>query len=570
MNQVGWDIVLVLLIVLVGGFFAAAEMALVSLREGQIRTLMNRGKRGQRAARLAQDPNRFLSAVQIGVTLATLLSGTVGEATLAGHLKNTLIHQGLSEGWASALSLIIVTVVISYFTLVLGELAPKRLALQRPEKAAMLAAPTLDRISMLARPLVWLLSRSINLVVRILGGDPAAGRGVMTEEELRDLVAGHQALSADERHIVGEVFNAGKRQIREVLVPRTEVEFLAADTPLADAIQTVAGEPYSRFPVYQQSYDDVIGFIHVRDLIDPQFTSRQLTVGEICRPVKLLPMSKTVLSALSEMRRDKAHLAIVMDEYGGTAGIVTLEDLVEELVGDIQDEYDVDEGQPKQLRGGAIEVDGLLNLDEFAEQTGIALPEGPYETVAGYMLATLGQLPTGHESVEAAGHRLTVLAMDGRRIARVRVDPAGNPAAADGEASSRDGAAPAGAAPGGAAAGPRLDGAGPRRLRRCWAGPRGAGGAGGAACGAAVGWRCGAGLAAARRGGGAGGGPSGSQAPSAPPSPNGLSASGTPQVPSAPQASPAPTAPPARPPHQARRLSRDHDDCCCPGNSKHQ
>ena len=154
MNQVGWDILLVLLIVLVGGFFAAAEMALVSLREGQIRTLMNRGKRGQRAARLAQDPNRFLSAVQIGVTLATLLSGTVGEATLAGHLRTSLLHQGLSSGWAAALSLIIVTVVISYFTLVLGELAPKRLALQRPEQAAMIAAPTLDRISVLARPLV--------------------------------------------------------------------------------------------------------------------------------------------------------------------------------------------------------------------------------------------------------------------------------------------------------------------------------------------------------------------------------------------------------------------------------
>ena len=443
MNQVGWDIVLVLLIVLVGGFFAAAEMALVSLREGQIRALMQRGKRGQRAARLAQDPNRFLSAVQIGVTLATLLSGTVGEATLAGHLRTALHHQGLSPGWSSTLSLIIVTVVISYFTLVLGELAPKRLALQRPEKAAMLAAPTLDRISVLARPLVWLLSRSINLVVRLLGGDPTAGRGVMTEEELRDVVAGHQALSADERHIVGEVFNAGKRQIREVLVPRTEVEFLAADTPLQRALEIVAGERYSRFPVYQQSYDDVIGFIHVRDLIDPQFTSREMTVGEIRRPVKLLPMSKTVLSALSEMRRDKAHLAIVMDEYGGTAGIVTLEDLVEELIGDIQDEYDVDEGQPKQLRGGAVEVDGLLNLDDFAEQTGIELPEGPYETVAGYMLAMLGQLPTGHETVEAAGHLLTVLSMDGRRIARVRVDPAPG----DSEAVPRDGALREGSLP---------------------------------------------------------------------------------------------------------------------------
>ena len=335
--------------------------------------------------------------------------------------------------------------VISYFTLVLGELAPKRLALQRPEKAAMLAAPTLDRISVLARPLVWLLSRSINLVVRLLGGDPTAGRGVMTEEELRDVVAGHQALSADERHIVGEVFNAGKRQIREVLVPRTEVEFLAADTPLQRALEIVAGERYSRFPVYQQSYDDVIGFIHVRDLIDPQFTSREMTVGEIRRPVKLLPMSKTVLSALSEMRRDKAHLAIVMDEYGGTAGIVTLEDLVEELIGDIQDEYDVDEGQPKQLRGGAVEVDGLLNLDDFAEQTGIELPEGPYETVAGYMLAMLGQLPTGHES---------------GRGERARADRAVHGRAADRPGPGRSGAggqrggAPGRGAPGGEPADP--------------------------------------------------------------------------------------------------------------------
>ncbi|HTT50817.1 MAG TPA: hemolysin family protein [Streptosporangiaceae bacterium] len=428
MSAVGWDIVIVLLIVLVNGVFAGAEMALVSLREGQIRALTHRGRRGQRAAKLAQDPNRFLSAVQIGVTLATLLSGAFGEATLSGHLKSALIEHNVASGVASVVSLIVVTVVISYFTLVLGELAPKRLALQRTQSVALVVAPTLDRFSMLARPLVWLLSRSTNLVVRLLGGDPRQGRGVMTEEELRDLVAGTQAISADERRIVGDVFEAGKRQIREVLVPRTEVEFLPTDMPLREAAAVVAKEPYSRFPVYQESYDDVIGFIHVRDLIDPEVTSRPLTVGEISRPVKLLPISKTVLSALSEMRRDRAHLAIVMDEYGGTAGIVTLEDLVEELIGDIQDEYDVDQGQPKQLRGGAIEVDGLLNLDDFAEQTGIELPEGPYETVAGYVLATLGQLPTDHEKVEVSGHVLTVLQMDGRRIARVRVDPLGQPA----------------------------------------------------------------------------------------------------------------------------------------------
>jgi putative hemolysin len=425
-SQVPWDILIVLLIVFIGGFFAAAEMALVSLREGQVKAISQRGKRGQRAAKLAEDPNRFLSAVQIGVTLATLLSGTFGAATLAAALRTELLKDGLSGGWASALSIAIVTLGISFFTLVLGELAPKRIALQRSESISLFAAPLLDRISVLARPLVWLLSKSVNLVVRALGGDPAVSRGVMTEEELRDLVAGNQVLGADERSIVGEVFDAGKRQIREVLVPRTEVEFLAADTPIAEAAKIVAAAPYSRFPVYQESYDDVIGFVHVRDLLGPGPEGRQarpVHVADVVRPVKQLPTSKRVLSALSEMRRDRAHLAIVVDEYGGTAGIVTLEDLVEELIGDIWDEYDTESGQARQLPGDELEVDGLLNLDEFAEQTGIQLPEGPYETVAGYLVAALGELPSVGDHVDADGHRLTATELDGRRVARVRVTP---------------------------------------------------------------------------------------------------------------------------------------------------
>ena len=431
MNGVGWDIILVLAIILIGGFFAAAEMALVSLREGQLRSLARRGKRGQRAAKLAHDPNRFLSAVQIGVTLATLLSGAVGAATLAGDLRKSLVHR-VPPGLASALSIVVVTLVLSFFTLIFGELAPKRIALQRSERVATAAAPLLDRLATVARPLVWLLSKCTNLVVTVLGGDPAVARGVMTEQELRDLVAGHQALSADERHIVGEVFDAGKRQIREVLVPRTEVEFLPATLLLTEAASIAAGSPYTRFPVYQESYDDVIGFVHARDLFDRD-AAPAARVGEVIRPVKLLPISKTVLSALSEMRRDHAHLAIVLDEYGGTAGIITLEDLVEELIGDIQDEYDIDVGHAKQLRGGEVEVDGLLNLDEFAEETGVELPEGPYETVAGYVLAVLGHLPGEGESVEVSGRKLAVTQLDGRRIARVRVGHP-LPAAADGQA----------------------------------------------------------------------------------------------------------------------------------------
>jgi len=424
-NGVGWDILLVLAVILIGGFFAAAEMALVSLREGQVRSLSRHGRRGQRTARLAQDPNRFLSSVQIGVTVATLLSGAFGAALLSNRLGDEL-SKVMPRAVADPLAVIAVTLIIAFFTLVFGELAPKRIALQRAERVSMIAAPVVDRLATLARPLVWVLSRCTNLVVSLVGGDPAASRGVMTEEELRDLVAGHQALSPDERHIVSEVFDAGKRQLREVLVPRTEVQFLPAAMPLKRAADLAEHARYSRFPVYQESYDDVIGFVHARDLLDGhgRADAAQRRVGEVCRPVKFLPISKMVLSALSEMRRDRAHLAIVVDEYGGTAGIVTLEDLVEELIGDIQDEYDSDSGAARELRGGELEVDGLLNLDEFAEQTGLVLPEGPYETVAGYLLAALGHLPEGGESTEVAGRKLTVTQLDGRRISRVLVTPA--------------------------------------------------------------------------------------------------------------------------------------------------
>ena len=424
MSKVILDVIVVLVIICIGGFFAGSEMALVSLREGQIRALAKRGRRGQRTARLASDPNRFFSAVQIGVTLATLVSGAYGAATLAGFLKSWLIRQHVSPGWAATLSFVIVTVCITFVSLVLGELAPKRIALQRTQRLALLAAPLLDRIASLARPVVWLLTRSTNVVVAILGGDPRIGRQAITEQELRDLVTGAQALSVDERHIVGEVFDAGKRQIREVLVPRTEVVFLDAETTVAEAAAIVAEAPHSRLPVFQDSYDNVIGFVHVRDLLGPGVTNRTVPVGRISRPVKFLPISKTVLSSLSEMRKERAHLAIVVDDYGGTAGIVTLEDLVEELIGDIRDEYDTEQGQATTRPGGEVEVDGLLNLDEFAEQTGITLPEGPYETAAGYVLAALGDLPSPGASVQVNGHTITVTELDGRRIARLRVTPA--------------------------------------------------------------------------------------------------------------------------------------------------
>ncbi|MEU9890470.1 hemolysin family protein [Sphaerisporangium sp. NPDC051011] len=422
MHNVAANIVLVLVFVLIGGFFAAAEMAMVSLRESQVRRLADEGRRGSRVAKLARDPNRFLSAVQIGMTVATVLSAAVGADTLAGQLQPLLTGSWLPAPTARPLSLVVVTLAISYVTLVLGELAPKRLARQRAEGLSLLVAPLLDRMAALSRPVIWVLSKSTDGVVRLLGGNPHADRAAMTTEELRDMVVGHQELTKDERDLIDEVFTAGKRHLREVMLPRTEVEFMAADTPLAEAAILAAAMPHSRFPVYRDSYDDIVGFVHVRDLLDPVLTGRIEPISELVpiRPVKLLPASKRVLATLTEMRDDGQHLAIVVDEYGGTAGIVTMEDLVEQLTGDIRDEYDTD-GQSVRLVAGEIEIEGLTNLDDFAGETGIRLQEGPYETLGGYIMAALGHLPGLGERVEGPGYTLVVTEMDGRRVARVRV-----------------------------------------------------------------------------------------------------------------------------------------------------
>ena len=415
------SIALVLLFILIGGVFAGAEIALVSLREGQLRALATRGRRGERVAKLHQNPNRFLAAVQVGVTLAGFLSAAFGAATLADDLAPVLERWGVPAGAAVPVALVGTTLVISYLSLVFAELVPKRLALQRPEGVSLLVAPMLDRIATLSRPVIWLLSRSTDVVVKLLGGDPSAGRDVMTEGELRDLVIGHESLGSEERAIVEEVFAAGDQQVREVMVPRTEVDFLDAAVPVFKAIPHVVASPHSRYPVVRGSHDDVVGFVHVRDLLNPSLAGRSVRVGDVARDVKLLTATKRVLPALSEMRREGQHLAIVVDEYGGTAGIATLEDLVEELVGEIRDEYDVASKHTRRTLAGDLEVDGLLNLEDFTEETGLALPDGPYETIAGFVVNALGHLPTVEEYVDVDGNRLTVAELDGRRVARVRV-----------------------------------------------------------------------------------------------------------------------------------------------------
>ncbi|MPV36648.1 hemolysin family protein [Georgenia subflava] len=421
MSDIALNIALVLVFVLVGGVFAASEIALVSLRDSQVRALAERGGAGARVARLTHDSNRFLSSVQVGVTLAGFFSASYGAAQIAPQLAPTLQAWGLAAGAAGTIAFIGTTVVISYLSLVFGELVPKRLAMQSAEKFALLVATPLDWVATVMRPVIWLLGASTNLVMRLLGRDPHAQKEEMDAEELRSIVVGHESLGVEERDMVVDLLSVGERTVQEIMTPRTEVEFLDADLDVADARDRVIHLEHSRYPVCGDDNDDVLGFIHIRDLIRPPAHAR--TVGELVRDMLYFPTGKPVLSALTEMRAANSHLALVVDEYGGTDGIVSLEDVVEEFVGEIEDEYD--QSEPAVVTAGdAGEISGLLGRAEISKLLGKELPEGPYDTLAGFLMAELGRVPVAGDAVTWDDLVLTVTALDGCRVDRVRVGQA--------------------------------------------------------------------------------------------------------------------------------------------------
>jgi putative hemolysin len=413
---------MIVALIVLGAIFVAAEIALVSLRESQIKQIATRGKRGAKVASVASNPNRLLATLQVGVTVTGFLSAALGADRLGDHFIPWLESRGLSGDSASTASLIGLTFIIAYFSLVFGELVPKRVALYRTEQIAMYSAGFIDIVAKIFRPIIWVLSHSTSIVVRIFGIDPKEQRSQISEEELLDLVAGHAALTDEERDIVEEVFNASERQVHEVMVPRTEVDFMDASLTVGKAISLAIEKAHSRYPVIRGSSDEVVGFIHVRDLLDTSLANNNAKIQELARNIMYLPGTKAILPALTEMRNQRQHLAIVLDEYGGTDGIVTLEDLVETLIGDIRDEYDTDEGDVSQeSHTGDFEVDGLISLEDLMQQTGIELPEGPYETASGFVMNFLGRIPVVNDVVGVNGVRITVLSMEGKRAGRLLI-----------------------------------------------------------------------------------------------------------------------------------------------------
>lgn len=414
------SIAIVLGLIALGGIFVAAEIALISLRESQVKQIAGKGKRGNRVAKLTGNPNRFLAAVQVGITLCGFLSAALGAEQLGVYVIPRLESLGLSAASSEIISIIAITLVIVYISLVFGELVPKRLALYKTESIALATASVVDRVAIVFRPIIWLLSQSTDLIVKLFGITSKSERNQISDVELMELVSGHADLTKEEREIVEEVFNTSDRLIHEVMVPRTEVDFLDASMSISAARKLAVEHGHSRYPVVRGSSDEVIGFLHVRDLLNPKLDDAQLTIMEIVRNVIFLPGTKGVLPALTEMRGKRQHIAIVLDEYGGTDGIVTLENLVECLIGEIQDEYDGHETQTNlQQRSGEIEIEGLISLEDLQDQTGIELPEGPYETVSGFVMHKLGRIAQINDVVKVDGGRFTIISMNGKRVGRL-------------------------------------------------------------------------------------------------------------------------------------------------------
>ncbi|MCM4078926.1 hemolysin family protein [Paractinoplanes hotanensis] len=417
MGGYGWQVVLVVVLVLLNAAFAGSEMALISLRDSQLQRLERRSKAGATLAKLARDPNRFLATIQIGITLAGFLASASAAVSLSRPLTGPL---GFLGGAAEPVAIVLVTIVLTFFTLVVGELAPKRIAMQRAESWALMVARPLDMLSTLSRPVIWLLGRSTDMVVRLTGSDPDAAREEVSTEEIRDLVTQQQEFTPEQRTIISGAFEIADRVLREILVPRRDVVTLTADVSAHEALRKLVAGGHSRAPVTgPMGLDDVLGVVHLRDLIDATGV-----VGDHMFAPTFLPDSLKVSDAMRQLRVDRQQLALVVDERGAIDGIVTMEDLVEEVVGEIYDEADRDvqsvvrEGDGAMLLPGTFPVHDLPDIGVDATN----LIDGDYTTIAGLVLARLGHIPTGPGEVVAIdGHSAEVVEVTGRAITGVRL-----------------------------------------------------------------------------------------------------------------------------------------------------
>lgn len=439
---------LVALLLATNGFFVAVEFAVVAARRTRIDQLVTEGNRAAAIVRpWLDDPDRLIAASQLGITVASLALGYLGQAAMAA-LVEPLLYNFLGEaairGVARSLPFLISLVVVTSFHVVLGEQAPKSAAIRFPESLLLVAARPMQLFTVIFQPFVALLDRAAEAVLRLVGIRPVAGhRAVFTVDELKRILSESHAggiLDAGEREMLHNIFDFGETIARQVMTPRTEIVAVAADAPLDELLTLVVATPHTKFPVYESDLDHVIGMIHVKDLIailqKPEEERRATTAQDIMRDVLIVPETVGVEELLQTFRTHRTHMAILMDEFGGTAGLVTLEDLLEEIVGDVQDQFEVEEPDVRRLPDGCSLVSGLIPIEDFNAEFATSVEDPNYDTIAGYMLGALGRMAQVGDTVVIPEGTLRVEALDGLRIDRIRFCPNGAPGSVEAAATA--------------------------------------------------------------------------------------------------------------------------------------
>jgi CBS domain containing-hemolysin-like protein len=408
------------LLVLLNGFFVAAEYALVTARRTRIIELHHQGNRRARAVlKITSDPPQFITAMQLGVTLTSLGIGALGEHALSKAFDTLM---------ATALAVLLAYLILTFFHVVIGELVPKGLALSHAEGTALwVSAPVRGFFALLA-PFIWVLRGATDVVLRAIGVEPpGAEREPLSEAELRMLLSRSSAegeIEHEEQQMIDKVFIFGDKEAADVMVPRPEVVAVSVTMPPEQALKAVLDSPYTRYPVFRESIDDIVGVLHVRDLFTAVHDRgiADVRLEAIVRPAYIVPETKDLASLLQEFRKTNNHFAVVVDEYGGMVGICTLEDLLEEIVGEIEDEFDIPEEQIEQIDDDTYRVDGMFPIDEFNERFSTELPDDDYHTVGGFIFGQLGRAPEPGDDVGWNGVRFDVLEVDGNRIEKIGVE----------------------------------------------------------------------------------------------------------------------------------------------------
>ena len=429
MNQTVLELLVIVVLVLLNGVFVAAEIALISIRHSRVEQMVDDDVPGaRRVRRVIDDPGRFLAVVQLAITFIGFLASAFAAINLVEALSEFMVRLGIGDSYATPIGLVVVTILLSLFTIVFGELVPKSLALANTERFALTLSAPVELLGRLLGPLVTGLASLTNWIARSLGAD-VSREAQITAEELKLIVerGGEQGvLEAEEEQMINAVIELGERRVHEVMVPRVSIVGIRVDASFEEAIDVVIDEGHSRIPAYEESVDEVVGILYAKDLL-PYLKSDAAprpALRALLRPPVLVPESMTIDDLLHELQRRKVHIAIVLDEYGGTAGIVTIEDLLEEIVGEIQDEYDVEEPMVVRISEHEARIDGRADVDELRELFDVELEledEEEYDTVGGLIYHRVGGVPAPGDIVNVDGLTLTVESTDGRRVGKVLV-----------------------------------------------------------------------------------------------------------------------------------------------------